>query len=324
MVRQAGRSGCDVFALPEDTLGLLHWEMGHKAEIHAVLSQAVPRMLERLGREAALHRMYLICSSDTAGTDGTYRNTAFFLSRNGKEIGRYDKVHPTVSESDRKRGTAFPVFETPDLGGVGLLICYDMVMPEAARCLALNGADVVFVCTMGGAVVTADEDLDRAGFRTRAADNFLYLAVAKRAGGGLIISPHGKVLAEGRDTGSIAIADIDPFSGRDAGDALNSQDDMRARLFRERNPAAYGVLTDPNPPVLNKVRATITVEEAVRIAEGTLTTGEDRFEAAVALLNGGKASEAAREFERLMAEFPRTWIDRAAREKLATIRAQQQ
>ena len=40
--------------------------------------------------------------------------------------------------------------------------------------------------------------------------------------------------------------------------------DMRARLFRERNPAAFGILSEPNPPVLAKVPATITQREAVR------------------------------------------------------------
>ena len=32
-----------------------------------------------------------------------------------------------------------------------MLICYDMVFPEAARCLALGGADVIFHPTLGGA-----------------------------------------------------------------------------------------------------------------------------------------------------------------------------
>ncbi len=39
-----------------------------------------------------------------------------------------------------------PVFPTPDLGTVGLLICYDLVFPETARCLALQGADIERLC----------------------------------------------------------------------------------------------------------------------------------------------------------------------------------
>jgi len=321
LVHRAGASGCDALALPEDTLGLLNWEMGNKALMNEVLPPAVARMLERLGRAAAAHRMYLICSSDVSERDGSYRNTAFFLDRDGKEIGRYHKVHPTVSESDRVRGATFPVFETSDLGGVGMLICYDMVMPEAARSLALAGADIIFLPTMGGAVTAGDEEMNRAAFRTRAVDNFVYLVIAQRGGGSMIISPQGKVLAEGRRAGDIAIAEIDPLGGREGGDAHNVQRDMRARLFRERNPEAYGILTDPNPPVLSKIPATITVEEAVRIFAGTLTTGEERFAKAESLLRAGKSEAAARAFEELRAEFPGTWIDRSAGERLARIRA---
>jgi predicted amidohydrolase len=319
LIDRAGSAGCDVLALPEDTLGLLTWEMGNKDALREVLPQAVARMLDRLGRAAAAHRMYLMCASDTAEPDGSYRNTAYFLGRDGKEIGRYHKVNPTIYESDRKRGQRFPVFETPDLGGAGMLICYDLVMPESSRSLALGGADIIFVLTMGGAVAGGDAEVDRAAFRTRAVENSVYLVVAKRGGGAMVISPLGKVLAEGNKPGDIAMADIDPFGGRQGGDAVNSQRDMRARLFRERNPAAYSVLTDPEPPVLKKLPATITVEEAVRMGAAVLTVGEERFKHADDLLRAGKHSEAAREFERLRAEFPDSWIDRVARERLEKI-----
>jgi predicted amidohydrolase len=320
IVHRAGDAGCDALALPEDTLGLLHWEMGNNAAMKEVLPKAVGQMLDRLGRAAASHRMYLVCSSDLTDRDGTYRNTAFFLGRDGKEIGRYYKVQPTITESGRKRGTSFPVFETADLGGVGMLICYDMVMPEAPRCLALGGADIIFVPTLGGAATTGGADVNLAAFRTRAVDNYVYLVIAKRGGGAMIISPQGKVLAEGKGPDGIAIADINPFGGREGGDALNSQSDMRARLFRERNPAAYGILTDPNPPVLKKIPATITAEEAARIGAGTLTIGEERFHEAEMLMQEGKTGEAIRAFEKLRAEFPHTWIDRNAQARLAKLR----
>ena len=325
IVERAATAGCDALALPEDTLGLLHWEMGNKSLLREVLPKAVEQMLARMGKKAAAHRMYIVCCNDTAAADGTYRNTAFFLGRNGEVIGRYDKVDLTIHESDRKRGTGFPVFNTPDLGGVGMLICYDMVMPESSRCLALGGADVIFVPTLGGAAMggdpdSEDNDISLAAFRTRAVDNFVYLVIAKREDGAMIISPQGKVLAEGRGPDGIAVADIDPFDGREAGDALNFQKDMRARLFRERNPAAYGILTDPNPPALKKLPVATTVEEAVRVGAKTLTAGSERYEAAEALLKVGKTAEAVRAYEQLCIEFPGTWIDRAARKRLASLK----
>ena len=60
-----------------------------------------------------------------------------------------------------------------------MLICYDMVFPETARCLALGGADLIFHPTLGGAAI-GDDDISRAAFRTRAVENFVYIVVAQR------------------------------------------------------------------------------------------------------------------------------------------------
>jgi predicted amidohydrolase len=318
LVHKAGAARCDALAFPEDTPGLGRWEAANRQSLERVLPEAVRRMLERLGQAAAAHHMYLVCSSDTIDSDRSVRNTAFFLGRDGREIGRYHKVNMPVHELDKRRGDGFPVFPTSDLGTVGMLICYDMVFPEAPRCLALAGADVIFHPTLGGAAI-GDEDLNRAAFRTRAAENFVYLVVAQRGGGSMIVSPQGKILAEGKGPDDIAMADIDPQGGREGGDAMNRQADMRARLFRERSPAAFGLLTDPSPPVLSKVAETIKIADAVRIGAAALTTGEERFKAAEGLLRQAKSEEALAAFERLTREFPQTWIDHVSRERLARL-----
>jgi hypothetical protein len=278
-------------------------------------------MLDRLGRAAASHRMYLVACNDTIEADGALYNTSFLLGRESQEIGRYHKINLPIQEQNRARGSTFPVFPTPDLGSVGMLICYDMVFPEATRCLALGGADVVFVSTLGGAAVTDDPELDRAAFRTRAVENFVYLVVAQRGGGSIIISPQGKVLAEAQGGDSLAIAEIDPRGGREGGDSANHQRDMRARLFRERSPAAFGLLVDPHPPVLTKVPETTTVSQAVRVFSGILTVGEEQFREASALVRQGRTEEAIRAFEQLIHEYPDSWIDRQARIRLTRLRA---
>ena len=316
IVHKAGEAKCDALAFPEDTLGLGTWEAAHKTALNEVLPGAVKRMLDRLGRAVASHRMYLVCCNDMIEPDGSVHNTAFFLGRDGKEVGRYFKVNMAIHELDRKRGDSFPVFKTADLGGVGMLICYDMVFPEAPRCLALGGADIIFYPTLGGAAI-GDDDISRAAIRTRAVENFVYLVVSQRGGGSMIISPQGKILVEAKGPDDIAIADIDPFGGRDGGDAMNHQTDMRARLFRERSPAAFGILTDPNPPVLAKVPETMTVAEAVEISSRALTVGEERFKEADALLRQGKTNDAIAAFEKLRGEFRQTWIDRVSQERLS-------
>jgi predicted amidohydrolase len=315
IVERAAARGCDIIVFPEDTLGLGTWLAGNGPLAKELLPKAVESMLSRFGKAAARHRMYLVACSNHLENDGAIYNTSFFLGRDGKEIGRYHKVCPTIHERTCKPGDRFPVFNTPDLGDVGLLICYDMVFPEPARCLALGGADVIFVSTLGGAAI-GDDEISRAAFRTRAVENFVYLVIAERGSGTMIISPQGKVLAEASGADALAVADIDPFGGREGGDSMNLQRDMRARLFRERTPAAFRILSEANPPVLAKVPAAITEEEAVRIANRALTTGEEEFKAADALARAGKTSDAIRAFERLRKEYPGAWIDRVAEERL--------
>jgi len=320
IIDRAGAARCDVLVLPEDTPGLLNWVGANEAAAKQLLPKAVNRLLERLGRAAARHRMHLVVCSDLTEADGQTYNTAFLLGRDGREIGRYHKVCPTWSEAGaRRRGDSFPVFPTPDLGTAGLLICYDLVIPETARCLALAGADIIFFPTMGGAAI-GDDDIGVQALRVRAAENFIWLVVAQRGNGAMIISPQGKIVAQAEGPDGLAIADIDPRGQREGGDALNRQRDMRARLFRERNPEAFRILTETNPPVLGKVPIGLTQQEAGRIMARALTVGEEEFKQASELARSGKTAEAIAAFERLRREYPATWIDRRSEERIVQLR----
>jgi predicted amidohydrolase len=328
LVHKAGKAGCDVLALPESTLGLMRWQRTHPELWSDVLPEAVARMLERLGSATAAHDMYLVCCTDTLESDGTMRNAAFFLGRDGREIGRYHKVNLPLHEQLKEPGDGFPVFQTPDLGGVGMLICYDMVFPEPARCLALNGADIIFVSTMGGAAF-GGEEISRCAFRTRAVENYLYVVVSWGGGnartGSMIISAQGEVLIDKKAPGTIAIADIDPFGGRQAADFANYQEDMRARQFRERRPEAYGVLTDPHPPALDRLPnyTPLPAKEIARIFGRATTIGHIEHEKAEDLLRSGEIDAAVEAFEALQIAYPGTWFDRIAQERLAKLRETQ-
>lgn len=319
IINQAARKNCDLLVFPEDTLGLLNWYGVHEQNAKRVLPIAVNRMLSRLGKAAASHRMYLVVCSDFIEADGDTYNTAFLLGRNGKEIGRYHKTCPTWSECGaRSRGKSLPVFATPDLGTVGMLICYDLVIPETARCLALAGADMIFFPTMGGAAV-GDDDIGLQALRVRAAENHVYLVVAFRGNGSMIISPRGKIIARAEGPDGLAIADIDPLSGRQGGDAMNQQRDMRSRLFRERNPAAFGILTDSNPPILAKVPIDISQKDAGQIAARVLTIGEVEFREAESLVRSGQTKKAIDAFTRLRREYRGSWIDRVSADRISTL-----
>src|SRR4051794_25165939 len=75
------------------------------------------------------------------GERGGY-SSAVCVSGDGV-LGHQRKVHIPPSEVGAFHpGDGFAAFDTP-VGRVGMLICYDKVFPEAARTLALDGAEVI-------------------------------------------------------------------------------------------------------------------------------------------------------------------------------------
>lgn len=199
IVHKAGDAKCDALTLPEDTLGLLDWGGENEAAAKDVLPEAVKRMTTQLGRAAAKHRVYLVVCSVLAEAGGKTYNTAFLLGRDDKEVGRYHKACPTWGEAgSREQGTSFLVFPTTDLGTVEMLVCYDLVFPETARCPALPGAGVICVQAL----------------RVWDAESHVYLIVAHCGSGKIAISPRGKILAKAEGLDGLAVADIDPRGGR--------------------------------------------------------------------------------------------------------------
>ena len=323
-IENAAQAGCIAIAFPEDTLGLVHWEAGHYGAEHELLEPAVGALFKAVSKKAAERSIYVIVCSDIVYPDGL-RNSAVLFGRNGKEVGRYHKVHLPLGEQNKKRGDSFPVFETEELGGIGMCICYDMVFPETTRALAMGGADVVFALTVGGAAV-ADGAASDAAFITRAADNELYLVVSWN-GGSRIIAPSGALLAQTVRGQDLTMAEFDPRAGRVFGDAVaGTSTDHRARLLgAERVPAAYAILTDSNPPLLKKLKDVKlqTPEHAARLMAEVLTVGETRFAAAEKLANDGKVAEAIAEFTAMSEHFGTTWIGHAARSRLLSLRSRE-
>jgi hypothetical protein len=192
----------------------------------------------------------------------------------------------------------------------------------------LGGAGILFVLTQGGAAF-GGPDISRAAFRTRAVENLCWVVVSWGGGnrntGSMIISPLGEILVDEREPGALAIADIDPFGGRQVGDFANTQADMRARLFRERRPALYGRLTEPRPPILDQLPP-YTPGAAAQIAEifgRAITVGHQHWDAAEELLGSGDLVGAIRAYQAMRAEYPGTWFDRMAAERLAELQDRQ-
>ena len=104
-------------------------------------------------------------------------NSAMVVSH-GKFLGVYRKAHLFYKEKlwFTPGKTGFSVFDTKD-GNVGVMICFDWIYPEAARVLALNGADVI--AHPSNLVLPG---LAQRGMRIRSLENRVFSITANRVG----------------------------------------------------------------------------------------------------------------------------------------------
>lgn len=198
-------------------------------------------------RSHGIHVVYGLTELDASGA--SLHNTAVLTGPDG-HIGSYRKVHLGPGERYAwNAGDRWPVFET-EIGRIGLMICYDKVWPEAARELALGGAQLVAapaawpVSWSGDVKVSPDLIWDLEG--VRALENSVWVVTANYAGeiGGTrydgrvkIFSPDGTVVAEtgSTDEWSLAHADVDLQGGIWASHAAW----LGERLSRDRRPETY-------------------------------------------------------------------------------------
>lgn len=192
---------------------------------------------ERLGELARQVQAYIAGMVWEVMDDwpGRYWNTAFIIGPEGQVILKYHKHYdPTgktkpgdvMEEYVARYGldALFPVVDTP-LGRMGCLTCYDVNFPEMARCLALNGAEILLHPTSEGRApfLLEDEGGWEIGKRSRAYENLCYLVSANQGsflgsdfpsermrGRSQIIDFNGRVVTIAETTGeAIVQADIE-------------------------------------------------------------------------------------------------------------------
>lgn len=162
-------------------------------------------------------------------SSGKVYNTALLINANGQELARYQKVHlfdvnvpdgNTYQESSTvMAGLELPpVYASPELGKIGLSICYDVRFPELYRHLSNQGADILFV----PAAFTAFTGKDhwQVLLQSRAIENTCYVIAPAQTGTNydrrqthghaMIIDPWGVILADAGEKPGVAIAEIKP------------------------------------------------------------------------------------------------------------------
>jgi len=214
--------------------------------------------ISALAKEYKVNIIYGLPERDPLYPDVLY-NAAVIINDEGTPLGTYRKVHPFADEKRWCRaGCEFPVFDT-NIGKIGIMICWDTAFPEVARCLALNGAELLVVSTNwedpyeepwdpADGINKHENDWDLMT-RARAFDNTLHLVAANRIGGdggvltffgrSKIIDPRGNVIAalDKREEGVIS-ADLDLSLTR-------MHRETYYCFLKDRRPDAYGEVTRP-------------------------------------------------------------------------------
>lgn len=161
LIRDAVRQGAELVLLQELHRGLYFCQ----TEDTNVFDQAEPipgPSTDRFGKLAKELGIVLVTSLFEKRAPGLYHNTSVVLEKDGSIAGQYRKMHIpddpgfyekfyfTPGDAERVDGdSGFTPIDT-SVGRLGVLVCWDQWYPEAARLMALAGAELLLYPTAIG------------------------------------------------------------------------------------------------------------------------------------------------------------------------------
>ncbi len=204
------------------------------------------KMMQDVAKE---HGMVMIVPIYEEEQSGVYYNSAAVIDADGKYLGKYRKTHiPHVAPGFwekfyfRPGNLAYPCFDTA-FARIGVYICYDRHFPEGARCLGLNGAEIIF--NPSATVAGLSEYLWKLEQPAHAVANGYFVGAINRVGTeapwnigefygqSYFCDPRGQIIVEGsRDQDELVVADLDMDKIREVRNTW--------QFFRDRRPDAYG------------------------------------------------------------------------------------
>lgn len=225
----------DLIVFPE--LGTTGYECGLK---FTQLVQRVPgpstNLLAQRANETGTHIVFGMATKERV--ESILFNSAVMVGPEGDVVAQYRKLHLKGEQQLQFRpGFQLVPAETP-IGMIGMQIGWDMMFPEGARSLCLDGAELI--------VVPAAWDITRADeWRTylsaRAAENACFVCAANRvgdepaskfAGESMIVGPRGQVIVDlDESTEGYIVAKIDLDETRRAKE--------ESQVFQSRQPLSY-------------------------------------------------------------------------------------
>ncbi len=253
LVREAAGQGAKVILLPE-LFESLYFPQLEREELFALAHEVDDHpFLDRFQSLAAeLDVVLPVSFFERSGQ--AYFNSLMMFDAGGKSLGVYRKSHipdgPTYEEKYyfNYGDTGFSTWTTKH-GNIGVAICWDQWFPEAARIMALKGADLLLYPTAIGSEPAEAGALDtqamwRKAMVGHAVSNIVYVGASNRYGpegemnfygSSFISNPKGEMIADAGRNGEVVLtAELDFAWARQ----------FRAGwgFFRDRRPDLYGAL----------------------------------------------------------------------------------
>ncbi|MGW9018929.1 nitrilase-related carbon-nitrogen hydrolase, partial [Priestia megaterium] len=116
-----------------------------KKEIQALAEEEKGETSQYMAKLAKQYKVAIV-SGFIETEDNRLYNSALLISKDGSIKGKYQKTH--LNKNDKKWATAgasLPVFNTEELGRIGMLVGEDAVYPEASGVLAVKRADIIAI-----------------------------------------------------------------------------------------------------------------------------------------------------------------------------------
>ena len=260
-IRQAAADGAQLLLLPELHTSLYFCQTEDTSRFD--LAEPIPGpTTEHLSALASELNIVIVGSIFERRTAGIYHNTAVVLDTDGSLAGKYRKMHIPDDPGYYEKfyftpgDLGFRPIQT-SLGKLGVLVCWDQWYPEAARLMALSGADLLLYPTAIGwdprddeAELTRQRDSWITIQRSHAVANGLPVLSCNRVGleadpsqqsdgirfwgNSFIAGPQGEFLAQAGAEATVLMAEVD----------LARAESVRRiwPFFRDRRIDEYGML----------------------------------------------------------------------------------
>jgi N-carbamoylputrescine amidase len=132
------------------------------------LSELIPgESTEKLSKSAKENGVVIVSSLFEKRAPGLYHNTAVVFEKDGSIAGKYRKMHIPDDPAYYEKfyftpgDLGFEPIQT-SVGKLGILVCWDQWYPEAARLMALKGAEIlIYPTAIGWENTDTEEEKER-------------------------------------------------------------------------------------------------------------------------------------------------------------------